>query len=159
MQHYIYTAQYTMLHHPVQMHDRCHAAHCTVQHNTYRALYIHSAIYICHIIHTQHNTSAVLQIHNIIYYAASISTDAWHTCHAAHRTIQHNTYAVLCIHSTIHVLHYIYTAQYICSITNTQHNILCCITQYRCMTYLPRSAPHNKAQYGIIQIQHRTCPA
>ena len=35
------------------------------------------------------------------------------------------------------------TAQYICSITCTEHNILCCITQYSGMTYMSRSAPHN----------------
>ena len=42
------------------------------------------------------------------------------------------------------------TAQYICSITNTQHNILRCITQYRCMTYLSCSALHNT--YAVLYI-------
>ena len=48
------------------------------------------------------------------------------------------------------------TAQCIYSITYTQHNILHCITQYRCMTYFSRSAPHNTVQYihSIIYTQH-----
>ena len=78
-----------------------------------------------------------------------------------HGPIQHNTYVALHIHSTIHMPHYTYTAQYMSIITNTQHNILCCITQYRCMTHLSRSAPHNTAQYicSIMHTQHNTCAA
>ena len=66
----------------------------SIQPNTYTIhtqYYIYTVQYICRTIHTRHNTYAVLQIHSIIYYAASLSTDAWHTCHAAHRTIQHNS--------------------------------------------------------------------
>ena len=111
MPHYTYTAQtYAVL----QIHSiiyyaaslitdawhTCHTAHRTIQNNTYAALCKHSTIHM-RIIYTQHNTYAVLRIHSTIYHAASLSTDAWHTCHAVHRTIQHNTYAALYIHSTI----------------------------------------------------------
>ena len=113
MQHYVYTAQYTTLHHPVQMHAYTSRS---APHNT--AQYIHSIIYT-----------------------------------------QRNTYAALYIHGTRHMQYYKYTAQYTTLHHSVQmHDIP--VTQ-RIAQYSTIHMPHYicTAQYGIIRIQHRTCPA